>query len=357
MPSAQPTELEELVGFLGSPQPQVRQLALEHCLGYSQGQKSKIFITPDLQPINHLKVAVNDIPSRSSHALTILINLCEHESVVTNLAEDETFMEVLMSKITNSSYPNADQIAMLLANISRNKNLGNLVRLERACPKDTSNSKFAMDQLMDCFVKGAKNTFNKAANFDYLSYLFANLSSLPIGRQYFISRQDYDGIIPISKLIVFTEDGSDIRRKGIASTIKNCCFDIISHPMLLNPAEVNILPYILLPLAGAESYSDEDMDGMPDDLQLLPPDKKRDSDPAIITTHLESLLLLTTTLFGRETLRRCKVYPIVRETHLAVVNDDVETACDRIVQVLMADEPPEHAVTTNDDDDEIVDIL
>lgn len=71
---------------------------------------------------------------------------------------------------------------------------------------------------------------------------------------------------------------------------------------------------------------------MPDDLQLLPPDKKRDGDPAIITTHLESLLLLATTRLGRETLRRCKVYPIIRDTHLAVVDDDVETACDRIVQ-------------------------
>lgn len=74
---------------------------------------------------------------------------------------------------------------------------------------------------------------------------------------------------------------------------------------------------------------------MPDDLQLLPPDKERDPDSSIIVTHLESLLLLTTTHHGREYLRASKVYPIIRETHLALGQQDegVETACDRIVQV------------------------
>lgn len=77
------------------------------------------------------------------------------------------------------------------------------------------------------------------------------------------------------------------------------------------------------------------MDGMPDDLQLLPPDKERDPDLSIIITHLESLLLLTTTRPGREYLRSSKVYPIIRETHLALGQQDerIETACDRIVQV------------------------
>lgn len=73
---------------------------------------------------------------------------------------------------------------------------------------------------------------------------------------------------------------------------------------------------------------------MPEDLQLLPPDKERDSDNSIIVTHLESILLLTTTREGRDFMRGSKVYPIIRETHLALgENDDVEVACDRVVQV------------------------
>ena len=72
---------------------------------------------------------------------------------------------------------------------------------------------------------------------------------------------------------------------------------------------------------------------MPSDLQLLPPDKKRDPDNTIITTHLESLLILTTTRKAREYLRKVNAYPIVREVHKAVQDDTVEEACERIVQV------------------------
>lgn len=122
--------------------------------------------------------------------------------------------------------------------------------------------------------------------------------------------------------------------------------------MLLPEDGVNLLPFICLPLMGSESYSDEviqvpasfsdlltdiqDTDGMPEDLQLLPPDKARDTDNDIIITHLESLLLLTTTRFGRDYLREKKLYPIVRETHLAIAKENVEDACDRVVQVCLS---------------------
>jgi hypothetical protein len=74
---------------------------------------------------------------------------------------------------------------------------------------------------------------------------------------------------------------------------------------------------------------------MPDELQLLPPDKTRDPDNHILLTHLESLLLLTSTKFGREHMRESGVYPIIRETHLHMADEDehVAAACDRIVQV------------------------
>lgn len=74
---------------------------------------------------------------------------------------------------------------------------------------------------------------------------------------------------------------------------------------------------------------------MPEDLQLLPPDKARDPDHSIILTHIESLLLLTTRRPGREYLRNSKVYPIIRETHVALANDndDIDEAVERLVNV------------------------
>lgn len=138
----------------------------------------------------------------------------------TELLRDNTFLEVLLSKLTDATYTNADLAAMLLANLSKDDAIGKLVGLKRGIPKGVSSSALAMDQLMDCFVKGAGRTLNKEANFDYLAYVFADISRLPLGRSYFVTRQQYDDVIPISKLVVFTEHKSVIRRKGVAQTIK-----------------------------------------------------------------------------------------------------------------------------------------
>jgi hypothetical protein len=92
---------------------------------------------------------------------------------------------------------------------------------------------------------------------------------------------------------------------------------------------------------GPEEYDDEDTEGMLDELQLLEPDKQRESDVEIMKTHLETLLLLSTTKEGRGVLRQVKVYPIVRETHLHVEDEGVREACDRMVQILMRKEEGE----------------
>jgi len=327
-------------------------------VGYSQGPQSSVFSSSDFAPIKNLKVIINDIPTRAKYALTILINLCDDSSVLTNLENDDTFLELLLSKITNKSYSNADQAAMLLANMTKSDKLGRLIKLKRGIPEGVSQSAHCMDQLMDCFVKGAEKRLNPEANYDFLSYVFANLSRLPAGRQYFVTKRDYDGIIPISKMVVFTEHRSLIRRKGVASTIKNCCFDLVSHQTFLDRDNVNLLPYILLPIMGSEEYSEEEMDGMPEEIQLLPPDKTRDPDSSIILTHLESLLLLTTGRRGRDILRSSNVYPIIRETHIHVEDDDIGAGCDRLVQVLMRDEAPGNDVEELDvDDGDVVEIL
>ena len=283
---------------------------------------------------------------------------------------------------------------MLLANLSKHDSLSRLLTLSRTIPQPLSTSPLAIDQLLDLFVKGADGSYNKDADYDYLSYLFADMAKHEKGRKHFLSPRtegdnnsstaDSEGIVsatsesvvPLSKLIVFTEHKSQIRRQGVASTIKNCTFDIDAHARLLASASaedgVNLLPYILLPLMGPEEYSDADTEGMLEDLQLLPPDKERESDKEIVKTHLETLLLLTSTREGRDVLRSVKTYPIVRELHLHSEDEEVQEACDRFVQVIMRGEegeesdvpmPPDmngQAIAREveeDEEDELVEVL
>lgn len=228
---------------------------------------------------------------------------------------------------------------MLLANLAKSDSLKRILTTERAIPKDLSTSKNAMNQLMDVFVKGASGAYNEKADYDYLSYFLADIAKHAEGRKYFVTPEKHDNnIIPLSKITVFTEHSSVIRRRGAASTIKNVCFDVDSHPTLMATDGVNILPYIILPMMGPEEYDDEDTDGMLEDLQLLAPDKAREADFEILKTHLETTLLLTSTRPGRDMLRAIKVYPIIRETHLHVEDEGVREACDRVVQIIMSDE-------------------
>ncbi|EEP77710.1 conserved hypothetical protein [Uncinocarpus reesii 1704] len=227
--------------------------------------------------------------------------------------------------------------------MAKSESLKRIITLTRAVPTGVSGSPKAMDQLMDCFVKGDEGGLNKSneTNYDYLAYFFADISKYEEGRSYFITEQEYDSVIPITKLTVFTEHRSHIRRRGVASTIKNVAFEVPAHPSLVSGSHINLLPYILLPLAGPEEFDDEESAAMLPDLQLLPPDKERDSDPEIIVTHLETLLLLTTTKEGRKLMRDIQVYPLIRECHLHVEDENVRDGCDRLVQVLMRDEEGE----------------
>lgn len=230
---------------------------------------------------------------------------------------------------------------MVLANMTKSDSLKRIIDKKQDPPKELGSDTCILSQLMDLFVKGQSGSYNPKADFDYLAYVFADLSKHDQIRKYFVTEQAYDKVIPITKLKVFTEHESDIRRKGVASTLKNVAFDVDSHPSFLSTDGIDILPYVMLPITGNEEYDvDETMDMLPD-LQLLPPDKKRDPDNTIIQTHLETLLLLTTTREGRDYLRQVNIYPVIRETHSRVNDAEVQEACDRLVQMLKGDEEGE----------------
>ena len=62
-----------------------------------------------------------------------------------------------------------------------------------------------------------------------------------------------------------------------------------SHRWLLSD-EVDILPSLLLPLAGGEQFEEEEMEKLPEDLQYLPDDKKREGDPDIRKMLIEAIM-------------------------------------------------------------------
>ncbi|KAI6382411.1 hypothetical protein MCOR25_000707 [Pyricularia grisea] len=352
-----PTELEELVGFIAHPNPQIRQVAAENLVPYSTTDVN-LFKIEEFKPVKNLKILVRDHPKIAEHVIKILVNLSADQEILENLAKDEKFLEAVFARIVDPEEQNANLLAMLLANLAKSDSIKDpLLAKKQPAPEKLGSDDLVINQLFDLFVKGADGSYNKHANYDYLAYLFADLAKHADVRKHMITAQKYDGVVPITKLRVFTNEEtttSDVRRRGVASTIKNVAFDVDSHPRLLDDGEINVLPYLLLPIMGDEDYDEEDMLEMLPDLQLLPPGKKREPDSNIIQTHLETLSLLTTTRKGRDLMREVKVYPIIRETHLRVNDEEVREACDRLVQVLMREEGED--ADEEDEDDRIVEI-
>lgn len=342
-----PTELQELVGFLHDDSLNVREIALQHLVQYSPGganNQQAIFKYDNCRAIPDLIKLCGEKKGKTvNEALTILVNLCDDVELRQLISKDKEFLKSLIESLPSPTNLNGDLMCILLANLAKTDNILEVFNMnikiaesQKAIFKSTK----AMDCLMDMFVKGYERKINKYACYDYLSYFFADISRFKQGRDYFVTEQEYDGIIPLTKILVFTEKwDAKVRREGVASTIKNSLFDIEKHEIFLNEP-VNLLVYLLGPIAlpGNKGLDDDEIMELPDELQFLDDNKQVETVKEIIAVHLESLLLLCSTRKGRDFLRSKSVYPLVRELHKETKDETITELCDRLVQMLKRDE-------------------
>ncbi|XP_076601097.1 protein HGH1 homolog [Chaetodon auriga] len=321
------SEAAELLSFLTpSTRPDVKGQATEYILGLSGHRDGCRFLRskPDLL------AALFALTSDPSVAIAkdcyhILINLSADETLHQVLVADVKVLPVLLKNLLDPEYLLSDQICTILSNLSRH---------EKTCKTvfKVLQEEVGLAQLVEIFCTEG---YNKKAKLHYLGPLLSNLTQLPEARHFMM---DKDRCV-VQRLLSFTQyQGSAVRRGGVIGTLRNCCFDHTLHQWLLSDA-VDILPFLLLPLAGPEELSEEENDGLPVDLQYLPEDKKREEDPDIRKMLLETLLLLTATKAGRQTLKDKNVYPIMREFHKWEKDVHVTAACEKLVQVLIGDEP------------------
>uniref|UniRef100_A0A669F7D0 Protein HGH1 homolog n=1 Tax=Oreochromis niloticus TaxID=8128 RepID=A0A669F7D0_ORENI len=290
------SEVAELLSFLTpSTRPDVKGQATEYILGLSGNRDGCRFLhsKPDL--IAALFALTSD-PSIAivKDCYHIFINLSADETLHQVLVKDVKVLPVLFKNLLDPEYPFSDQICTILSNLTRHEKT--CKTLFKVLQEDVG-----MAQLVQIFCTEG---YNKNAKLHYLGPLLSNLTQLPEARNYLM---DKDRCV-VQRLLPFTQyQSSVVRRGGVIGTLRNCCFD---H-------------------------------GLPVDLQYLPEDKKREEDPDIRKMLLETLLLLTATKAGRQTLKEKNVYPIMREFHRWEKDAHVTAACEKLVQVLIGDEPEE----------------
>lgn len=321
------SEITELLSFLTiGTRADVKDEATGYLLGLSGNSDGCSFLCSKPDILTALLALTHD-PSTAvvKQCYLIFVNLSADEASHQVLVEDLKVLPVLYKNLMDPDYLFSDQICSIISNLSRNedtcKTVFKVLQEEVGLPK-----------LVDIFCTEG---YNKHAKLNYMAPLLSNLTQLPEARNLML---DKDRCV-IQRLLSFTQyQASVVRRGGVIGTLRNCCFDHMHHAWLLSD-DVDILPFLLLPLAGPEELSEEENNGLPVDLQYLPDDKEREEDPDIRKMLLESLFLLTATVSGRQMLKEKNVYPIMREFHKWEKDVHVGASCEKLIQVLIGDEP------------------
>lgn len=284
-----------------------------------------------------------------------LINLTADASMAKTVLKSNniSIVQGVFNIIENQESHLADPASMILSNLTRDVVCCKLV-LEQI-----DKEKIGVEKIV--FIMCQEGYNKHGADLRYLGPVLSNISQLAEGRQQIL---DHEKCV-VQRLLPFTEyKSSTVKRGGIVGTLKNCSFVHQEHPWLMGE-EVDIVPRLLLPLAGPtpETFDDEDIDKLPLELQYLDEDKQIEEDDDIRKMLLEALNQLCRTKQGRITMREKNVYIILRELHKVEKNKQVLLSCENIVDILIKTEEeinldnysdinvPEDLVTTLEDMD------
>jgi hypothetical protein len=334
--------IEDIQSFLSvDARLDLKALALQYVLGLTGTEDGRLMILQNSFLLTSLISHTRDLcESIAKDACLVLVNISAdepgaktllltpgNEDVAQDVDSDFNNIVVVMMKIImdpDSSV--ADPACMVLSNLTRP--LGNIERVIELINK----CGFTLDEVVSVFTKKQHN--QKGANLHYLGPVFSNLSQSLTFRSYLM---DHERCV-IQRLLPYTEyEHSHIRRGGVVGTLRNCCFDTEHHTWLLG-SEVDILPHLLLPLAGPEEFTDDETDKLPPELQYLPESKVRDADPDIRRMLLEAILQLCAKRSSRELMRDRNTYLILREFHKWEKDRTVLLACENVIDILIRTE-------------------
>jgi len=260
----------------------------------------------------------------ATDACLALINLSADAATVPVLLQIN-IVNYLYKLIQDKESKQADKATQILSNLTRDLKSCNSVFSQM------QDANIGIDTLITILCQENYNSGGQEMN--YLGPVLSNLSQLPKVRTHILDRQK----CVIQRLVAFTEySKSMVKRGGVVGTIRNCCFDTEAHDWLISD-KVDIVPRLVLPLAGpaADSITDEEMESLPVDLQYLDDDKKIEPVVDIRIMLLESLTQLCATKFGREQIRDMNIYVILRELHKTEKDRSCLLAVENLVDILI----------------------
>lgn len=132
--------------------------------------------------------------------------------------------------------------------------------------------------------------------FEYVASTLVNISKVEAGRR--ILMEPKRGLL--KQIIRQFDSTNQLRKKGVAGTIRNCCFEADTQLLSLLSLAEYLWPALLLPVAGKKIYSEEDRSKMPLELSsALSHEREVVEDSEIRQQALEAIYMIVLQDGGR----------------------------------------------------------
>ncbi|XP_013786287.1 protein HGH1 homolog [Limulus polyphemus] len=321
--------------------------ALEELLQILEKSESQVFrehILKNLLGLTGTKDGLNCLLKASEKCVSVLCQLLQEEKeslrenalkCLINLTSEEPFSQCIVKV---KDIPIIDQLFQWIIQKDKHADLScriisNITHWKSCCEQVLpylQKERLRLEHLVEVLCD-----VDRHSDYHYVASVLCNLTQLPVVQEMIMDRNR----CLLQQLLPFTTYmDSSIRRAGIVGVLRNCCFDTDCHEWLLGDS-VDILPHLLLPLAGPEQFPDDEMEKLPIDLQYLSEDKKREPEPDIRKMLIEAITQLCATKYGRTFLRDKQTYIIMRELHKWEKSYPVLFACENLVDILIGDDP------------------
>ncbi|KAL3336957.1 hypothetical protein AABB24_029569 [Solanum stoloniferum] len=283
------TELEELIGFLSSPSPPVKKIAVDIVRDYtgsedgleSLGKYSNV-VLPSLSRLLGEKKVV------SEPAAQALVNLSQKPELAGKMVEMH-MVRTSMETLYKQDCEIISLLIMLLVNLTQlDAGIDSLLQ-----SADEKMHGLYVMKLVRSFCSSSCD--GKVDPFEHVASVLVNISKKEHGRKLLLDQKRC-----LLKQIVRNDSKSLLRKRGVAGTIRNCCFEAENQLQNLLLISEFLWPALLLPVAGNKVYSEEDTQKMPLELaSALSIEREPVTDPEIRVQALEAIYLLILQEAGR----------------------------------------------------------
>ncbi|KAH7315787.1 hypothetical protein KP509_21G065300 [Ceratopteris richardii] len=244
------TELDELIGFLSSPSPQeARKSIIEALVNLSQVPKLGEFIIQKGGIEKSMELIGGQVQILNQLLTLLIVNLTQSDLGVKRLLQEA-------------------------------------------------------DKLEGLYVRKLVRLFSKASEgvedyYEHVASILVNVTQRESGRRLILDPKK--GLL--KQILPHSDSTSLVRRKGVISTVRNCCFEAENELASILSVSQYLWPALLLPLAGKQIFRKEDTSKMP--LELANPlshERESEGESCIRIEAAEALYLIARHEGGRKAL-------------------------------------------------------